>query len=79
MPCGRSAVATHIDCCDPSSRVVPVAIPASVGHGIGRVDPSRTDLHHRLLDPSCIPWLRVRDGTGAAVNPIATFQLWLYS
>ena len=41
-----------IDCWDPPSRVVPIAIPASVRHvrhGIGRVDPCWTGFHHGLL------------------------------
>ena len=67
-PCGRSAVATHIDYCDPSSRVVPVAIPASVGHGIGRVDSSPPDLHHR--EACCAP-----GGATATATDVRMFVL----
>ena len=56
-PCGRSAVATRIDCWDPSSRVVPIAIPTSVRDGIRCVDPCWTDFHHgQLVVP--LPGLR---------------------
>ena len=47
-PRGRSAADTHIDCCAPSSRVVPIAMPASVEQESRRVDPGGADFCHGL-------------------------------